>query len=122
MNPLGRFRRLAPKSIAARLALGSAVLVMAALIATGVSTRIVLSRFIRDQIDQRLDTQIGAVTSALENRPSLPDVLALNDPPPFDRPDAGWYWVATVDGHTYRSASLNGGDIINRGSDHWWGG
>ncbi|QKD02078.1 ATP-binding protein [Mesorhizobium loti] len=121
MNPLGRFRRLAPKSIAARLALGSAVLVMAALIATGISTGIVLSRFIRDQIDQRLDTQIGAVTSALD-KPSLPDLLALNDPPPFDRPGAGWYWTATVDGHTYRSASLNGGDIINRGSDHWWGG
>ena len=122
MNPLDRFRRLAPKSIAARLALGSAVLVMAALIATGISTGIVLSRFIRDQIDQRLDTQIGAVTSALENKPSLPDVLALNDPPPFDRPGAGWYWTATVDGHTYHSASLDGGDITNRGSDHWWGG
>ncbi|WP_244277626.1 sensor histidine kinase [Mesorhizobium erdmanii] len=122
MMPLGRLRRLTPKSIAARLALGSAVLVLAALIATGISTGIVLSRFIRDQIDQRLDTQIGAVTSALENRPSLPDVLTLNDPPPFDRHGAGWYWMATIDGHTYRSASLDGADITNRGSDHWWGG
>ncbi len=120
MSPLDRLRRLAPKSIAARLALGSAILVMAALIATGISTGIVLSRFIRYQIDQRLDTQIAAVTSALENRPSLPDVLTLNDPPPFDRPGGGWYWMATVDGHTYRSASLDGGDITNRGSDHWW--
>ncbi len=122
MRPLELFRRLAPKSIAGRLALGSAFLVIAALIVTSISTGIVLSRFIRDQIDQRLDTQIGAVTSALTNAPSLPDRLTLNDPPPFDRPAGGWYWMATDDGHTYRSASLDGGDITNRGSDHWWGG
>lgn len=118
----GAFRRLTPKSIAARLALGSAILVIAALIATGTSTGIVLSRFIRGQIDQRLDTQIAAVETALSADASLPKTLKLKDSPPFDRPNSGWYWMATADERIYRSASLNGGDIVNHGSEQWWDG
>lgn len=119
---LGRIlRRLTPKSIGARLALGSAVLVIAALIAAGVSTGFVLSRFIRGQIDQRLDTQIGAVATALSAQPALPATLTLSDPPPFDRMLNGWYWTAEIDGRTYRSVSLASGDISSRTSEDWWG-
>jgi signal transduction histidine kinase len=120
MKLVGRIRSLAPQSIAGRLAFGSAILVILALIVTGISTGFVLSRFIRGQVDQRLDTQIGAVAAALSAQGRLPQGLSLGDAPPFDRPNDGWYWMATADGHRYRSKSLEGGDIVNQGSERWW--
>ena len=103
--------RLKPTSISARLALGAVLVVTAALIAASVSTGIVLSRFIRGQIDQRLDAQIASVATALSSRPAVGDDLTVGDPPPFDRMLDGWYWTARIDGRVYRSASLAGGDI-----------
>ena len=120
MTAAALLRRLVPKSIVGRLALGSAVLVAAALVITGISTGIVLSRFIRGQIDQRLDAQIGAVATALSAQANLPDRLSISDTPPFDRPYSGWYWTASTENHVYRSASLDGGDIVLRGSPRWW--
>lgn len=120
MNLAGRI--LTPQSITGRLAFGSAILVILALIFTGISTGFVLSRFIRGQIDQRLDTQIGAVAAALSAQRALPEGLVLSDAPPFDRPNSGWYWMATADGHSYRSKSLESGDIVNQGSERWWDG
>ncbi|RFC63890.1 MULTISPECIES: sensor histidine kinase [Mesorhizobium] len=122
MKMFASLRRLVPQSIAGRLALGSAILVIAALIVTGISTGVVLSRFIRAQIDQRLDAQIGAVATALSAHDALPETLEVSDPPPFDRINDGWYWMATGDGHTYRSTSLNGNDIVTRRSNSWWDG
>lgn len=102
--------RLVPGSLAGRFALGSAVLVVLTLIAASIGTGFVLSRFIRVQLDQRLDVQIAAITTALTNRDANGD-LKLADGPPFDRPQGGWYWTAELGGRVYRSASLQGADI-----------
>lgn len=101
----------APKSIGGRLALGSALLVIAALVVASLTTGFVLYRFIRGQIDQRLDTQIASLATSLS---SQADLSKIADPPPFDRPFSGWYWTVSYAGMTYRSVSLAGRDISLR--------
>jgi len=102
---------LLPRSIGGRLALGAALLVVAALVVASVSTGFVLYRFIRGQIDQRLDGQIASLATILSSGGSMSGFV---DAPPFDRPLAGWYWVVEYRGQRFASPSLAGGSIEAR--------
>lgn len=101
----------APKSIGGRLALGSTLLVVAALMIASLTTGFVLYRFIRGQIDQRLDSQIASLATSLSAKADLGNFV---DPPPFDRDFSGWYWVVDYKGQTFKSLSLRGGEIVLR--------
>ncbi len=97
-----------PRSLRARLALGAVLLVVGAVVATGLVDALTLRRFMQGQIDSRLDTQINIVTAALGIAPD--GRLALRhdvEGPPFDRPGAGWFWeVLSGSEVVARSASL----------------
>src|ERR1039458_5644135 len=99
--------RLTPKSLGGRLFLFAAVLIVVALVGAGSITGLILYRFIQGQVDQRLDTQIAAISSALvatpENRVALKGQF---DGPPFDRPGGGWYFEIFDGDNRIRSASL----------------
>ena len=61
--------------------------------ACGTKVTVRLHRFVRTQLDSRLDSQLVALASSLERGPG--DRLRLDralDGPPFDRPGSGWYW------------------------------
>jgi signal transduction histidine kinase len=96
-----------PKSIAGRLLLFSGLFVTAALVVASVILWLALKNVVREQIDQRLDTQIGALAGAVTR---LPDGgLSLStavDPPPFDRVGSGWYWRIDADEKRLTSRSL----------------
>lgn len=81
------------RSLRARLATGAVVLVVGAVVATGLVDALTLRRFMEAQIDSRLDTQINTVTAALgvapDGRPTLRHDV---EGPPFDRPGSGWFW------------------------------
>ncbi len=96
-----------PRSIVGRLALGTVVLVIAAVVVGGFGLTVVLQRFVRAHVDQRLDLQLAAVTTALQ--PGADGRLELRgelDTPPFDRPRSGWSWQARTPDRTYTSSSL----------------
>ena len=103
--------RLVPKSIAGRLALSAAIMISVALIVSAIAIGLVLERFIRDQIDQRLDAQIASISSALTAEDGTLRLGANVDSAPFDRPFSGWYWQVTTPTQTMRSASLAGQDL-----------
>lgn len=103
--------RLVPKSIAGRLALSAAIMIGVALIVSAIAIGFVLERFIRGQIDQRLDAQIASISSALiADGGALKFITNVNSAP-FDRLYSGWYWQVTAAGQTLRSASLAGQDL-----------
>lgn len=99
-----------PRSIAGRFALGSAVVVLVALVLAGIGTGTVLHRFMMGQLDQRLDDKIASLASRLEDGAEGLRLGALTESPPFDRPGAGWYWqIRSEDGKTVISSpSLEG--------------
>jgi signal transduction histidine kinase len=104
--------RLMPKSLAGRLFLVAAVSIVVALLGAGSITGLILYRFIQGQVDQRLDTQIAAISSALAATPD--NRVALNgqfDAPPFDRPRGGWYFEIFDGDNRIRSASLGDADL-----------
>ena len=86
--------RLAPRSLSARLLLGSAA---ATLIALGLVLALmhqVLTRFVTGQIDQRLDNKIVALVSQV--RVAADGTLSLQgeaDGPPFDKRHHRSFWV-----------------------------
>lgn len=104
--------RLTPSSLAGRLFLVAAVLIVVALIGAGAVTGLFLYRFVQVQVDQRLDAQIGAISSALS---VTPDNRLLLDPhvdtPPFDRPSTGWYFEVIDGENRIRSRSLGTSDL-----------
>ncbi len=71
----------------------SGIFVTCVLIVAAVILWLALQSVVREQIDQRLDTQINALAGALvpasDGQMSL---LIPLDAPPFDRPGSGWYW------------------------------
>lgn len=101
-----------PQSIAGRLLLFSGLFVTCVLIVAAVILWLALQSVVREQIDQRLDTQINALAGALvpggNGRMSL---LIPLDAPPFDRPGSGWYWQVESQGQTLVSRSLLQGAI-----------
>ncbi len=67
--------------------------ILVALLATGVAMDFALRRFIRGQVDSRLDTQILTVSDALRAAPDGSLRLERSvDGPPFDHAPSGWVW------------------------------
>ena len=104
--------RFTPASLAGRLLLVAAILIVAALAGAGAITGLILHRFIQGQVDQRLDTEIAAVASTL--KVASGDRLALGqqiNAPPFDRAGTGWYFEVIDGDNRIRSASLGSADL-----------
>jgi hypothetical protein len=104
--------KLTPRSLGGRLFLIAAILIVAALAGAGSITGLNLYRFIRGQVDQRLDAEIAAISSALSVTPG--NGLAFKgqiDMPPFDRPGSGWYFEIFDGDNRIRSTSLGGADL-----------
>ncbi|NTF33857.1 sensor histidine kinase [Rhizobium skierniewicense] len=102
---------LNPHSLAGRLLLFSGLFVTATLVVASVALWLALKNVVREQIDQRLDTQIAALASAVTREPSGQLALStLLDAPPFDRSGSGWYWQIETgsDRLTSRSLTENG--------------
>ncbi|MCJ2070962.1 HAMP domain-containing histidine kinase [Methylobacterium sp. J-030] len=101
------------RSLRTRLLAVALVLVLAALVVAGLAIGVILHRFVRGQLDGRLDAQIVALRAGLEAG-ILPENL---DAPPYDRsgpvdgPGPGWAWIVRRGPETIRSGSLHGGDI-----------
>jgi signal transduction histidine kinase len=99
-------------SLQRRLLLAALALVAVALIVAGLAIGLVLHRFVRAQLDSRLDSQLVALAASLERGPG--DRLRLDrtlDGPPFDRPRSGWYWQVRQGRGTLRAESLEGRDL-----------
>ncbi|AWN50129.1 sensor histidine kinase [Methylobacterium terrae] len=85
-------------------------MIVAALVVAGLAIGLILARFVRGQIDSRLDAQIVSLVSGLE--PGEPLHLSRDlDAPPFDRPGSGWTWQVRRGGAVLRSASLGTRDL-----------
>ena len=104
--------RVLPSSLAGRLFVVAAALIVVTIVGAGAVTGAFLYRFVALQVDQRLDAQIGAIASALSVSPD--NKLSLDprvDTPPFDRPATGWYFEV-IDGDThFRSRSLGAAEL-----------
>lgn len=98
-----------PGSLQRRLLLAAGAVLGIALLAATLSVGFILHRFVRGQVDGRLDDRILALVSDL--RPAPGGGLSLGrerDGPPFDRPRSGWYWQVSRGGDRLGSASLAG--------------
>lgn len=97
------------RSLRARLVAFALALVAAALLVAGLSVGVILVRFVRGQVDERLDAQITALRAGLEA-----GTLAAHperfDGPPFDHPGR-WVWEVRSGGAVIRSDSLDGRSI-----------
>lgn len=111
-----------PGSLSGRLAWGAVVMITIALVLAGIGISLVLHRFIINQLDQRLDEKIVAVSSMLEPGDGGFQAKPFPDGPPFDRPYSGWYWeVRQGDSRpTLQSASLAGGAISVQEAHFRW--
>jgi len=108
----GRLLFGGPGSLQRRLLLAAAVFLGVALVAAGLAVGFILHRFVRGQIDGRLDDRILSLVSDL--RPGADDGLSPGrdrDGPPFDRPRSGWYWQVRRGETVLRSGSLEGRDL-----------
>ncbi|WP_430254736.1 sensor histidine kinase [Neorhizobium sp. DAR64872/K0K18] len=94
-------------SIARRLAGFSIIFVTATVIVASVILYLIVAGVVREQIDQRLDTQIEGLRNALTTDSAGDVVLSADlDGPPFDRPRSGWYWQVSEDRTRITSRSL----------------
>ena len=97
--------KVRPSSLSRRLLFGAAIFITVALVVAGGFIGFALRRFITGQIDQRLDSQIISVASAIETGPRGQLQLTRDvDGPPFNRQESGWYWQ--VLGTNLKSRSL----------------
>ena len=104
--------KLGHASLNRRLLVGAAVFIALALVAAAIVIGFVLHRFVRGQIDQRLDTQIVFLSSMLTAGDDGVIAIAGNaDGPPFDRRARGWYWEVAGPRNVLRSRSLEGASI-----------
>ncbi len=98
-----------PRSLQRRLLLAALSLVIVALVIAGLSIGFILNRFVRGQIDGRLDDRVQALADRKwESGP---------DAPPFDRPRSGWYWQVRQGERVLRSTSLDGRDLVLTGTE-----
>jgi signal transduction histidine kinase len=82
------------------------------MIVASVTLYLIVAAVVREQIDQRLDTEIDGLHSALAVNPDGTIVLnASLEGPPFDRQGSGWYWQIAGDRIHITSRSLAGGNI-----------
>ena len=97
--------RLRFGSLRTRLVAAALAAVGVALVVAGLAIGVILTRFLRGQIDERLDAQITALRAGLEA-----GTLAAHperfDGPPFDRP-GGWIWEVRRGPEVVRSNSLD---------------
>lgn len=98
-------------SLARRLLLAALVFVTVALVVAGLAIGFILHRFVRGQIDGRLDAQIVAIRSGLEQGVGGPRLARDFDGPPFDREGSGWAWQVRRGETVLRSASLGRDDL-----------
>lgn len=112
--------RMPGKSLAGRLAWAAAILIAAALVVAGAGIGIVLHGFVRGQVDQRLDSQILSIESALAEQNGGIVLTHSVDGPPFDRPSSGWYWQVRGDEPLLASRSLGGGTLTVTASAGRW--
>ncbi len=80
----------------------------------------IVASVVREQIDQRLDTQIEGLRSALglSEDGSVRLDAQLNGPP-FDRPGSGWYWQVTSQNLSLSSRSLQTDRLERRRCPDW---
>jgi signal transduction histidine kinase len=82
------------------------------MIAASLTLYLIVAGVAREQIDQRLDTEIDGLRNALTAKAD--GTIALNaslDGPPFDRRGSGWYWQISGDAIHLTSRSLAGNNI-----------
>lgn len=109
------------KTISGRLILFSTIFVAAAVLVASVVLCLIVAGVVREQIDQRLDTQIEGLRSALVSAPDGKVSLTTQlNGPPFDRPGSGWYWQVTGQAEPLTSRSLAGGTISAPGQPFDW--
>ncbi|NEU13272.1 HAMP domain-containing histidine kinase [Methylobacterium sp. BTF04] len=82
-----------------------------ALVVAGLGIGLILHRFVRGQVDSRLDSQLVAIAASLRRGPGGVSVGRNLDGPPFDRERAGWYWQVRQGAEAVRSGSLEGRDL-----------
>jgi signal transduction histidine kinase len=101
-------------TISARLLTFSTLFVTIAIILASIILWLIVAGVVREQIDQRLDTQIDALQGTLVTQPDGSLALGASlDGPPFDRIGSGWYWQITGNGPAITSPSLAGRTIDN---------
>lgn len=109
------FKRLRLKgqtSIAGRLLIFSGLFVTLALVVACLVFWLALKGVIREQVDQRLDTQISALAGSLIRGDDGQLKLSTSlDGPPFERPGSGWYWQIDSGKQRLTSRSLLRGSI-----------
>jgi signal transduction histidine kinase len=114
-------RLLQRSTISGRLIAFSAIFVAAAIVVASAILWVIVVSVVREQIDQRLDTQIQALRSALTSGPGGAVTLSVQlDGPPFDRQGSGWYWQVSGEGVQLTSHSLSGGTIETPGHAFEW--
>lgn len=109
-----------PGSLQRRLILAAAVCISLALAGAAVSIGFVLHRFVRGQLDGRLDARITALASEVRTGPDgNVSVRTDRDGPPFDRQLSGWYWEVRRGTTVIQSPSLDtfGIDLVKVGLD-----
>ena len=109
MIGLGFFKRA---SISRRLVGFSVVFVTTTVVIAAVILYLIVASVVREQIDQRLDTQIDGLRGALSVNAEGLVVLATSlNGPPFDRQGSGWYWQVSGSDVHITSKSLAGQSI-----------
>ncbi|MCW6507568.1 sensor histidine kinase [Lichenifustis flavocetrariae] len=104
--------RVLPRSLSGRLLATGGIFILLALLATGLAVDLALHRFVRGQIDQRLDGQLMTIAAALESQQDGTIALTRNvDGPPFDNPRTGWFWLARTESRVWHSAGLRLADV-----------
>jgi signal transduction histidine kinase len=99
-------------SIAKRLVGFAIVFVTATVIVASLIFYLIVAGVVRQQIDQRLDTQIDGLKSSLSvNAEGAVALTNSMDGPPFDRRGSGWYWQVSGDQAHITSRSLGGQSI-----------
>lgn len=98
--------RLRFGSLRTRLVAAALAAVTLALVVAGLAIGVILTHFLRGQIDERLDAQITALRAGLEAG-TLAARPERFEGPPFDGP-GGWIWEVRRGGEIVRSDSLAG--------------
>lgn len=108
-------------TISGRLIAFSTVFFVVAIVVASAILWLIVAGVVREQVDQRLDTQIEALRSALTSGPEGAAAFYVQlDGPPFDRHGSGWYWQVSGEGVQLASSSLAGGTIETPGHAFEW--